>query len=450
MGDRVRPKTGVARLPRGEPSESRRRADRGLVWSVAVVVIVYLALVVTFSLRTPAWENDDEVGHTLYTEYLVEHHTLPPIAVASGDESHQAPLYYMLLAGYQTAVGIPAFHAELPPATSAGPGVVKRFEVRHDYTPGQHQQAVWLHALRVFSIGCGLVTVLAAYLTGWLLTGKTPAATAVSVTVAAWPKFIVISAAVTNSALVDAFCACALPCWLWWYRSRSPKAASVTGGVLGAAVLTQVTALPLAALLVAAMGAVAFRRRDWRSPLLTAACTAAISGWWFLRNTAVYGDPLATAATDRYLRAMFRLALIRPHPTLSLTIIRQMLPIAAHSTWYSAGWDQLLLPRPVDDVLSVLAGISVLAALRAQTAAHVVVGVGAVASVFAWLLIVRSTTHAQGRYLLTGITAWATLLVMGATRIASRRRWQLWAWPTIFLAVDGYLILTAVIPYGGL
>jgi len=418
---------------------------------VVVVSAVYLALAAAFTVRTPAWENDDELGHTLYTEYLVAHHTLPPIAVASGDESHQAPLYYVLLAGYQTALGISAFPAQLPPPASApAAGVVKQFEVHHDYTPAQRQQAVWVHALRWWSVGCGLLTVLAAYATGWLLSGRTSVAAATAMTVAAWPKFLVVSAAVTNSALVDALCACALPCWVRWQQTRSTGWAAVTGTVLGAAVLTQVTALPLTVLLLGAMAATALRRRDWRAPLLAGGCAVAVCGWWFIRNTVRYGDPLATAATSRYLHQMFRLALIRPHPTLSVTILRQTLPILAHSTWYSAGWDQLLLPRPVDDIVWVLAGVTVLAAVRSPVASHVTVLAGAAASVAAWLLIVRSTTHPQGRYLLTGVSAWAALLVAGSARFTRRRQWPLWIWPTLFLGLDGYLIATTLIPHGRL
>jgi hypothetical protein len=88
--------------------------------------------------------------------------------------------------------------------------------------------------------------------------------------------------------------------------------------------------------------------------------------------------------------------------------------------------------------------------------------------VAAWLLIVRQTTHGQGRYLLTGVTAWATVLVAGAGNLVRRRRavvgggawfggrvltggrWLIWLWPAAFLCLDGYVIATFLIPYGGL
>lgn len=441
-----------AAVPRGDHQpkvlRSWRSVRRGVVWSVLVVVIAYLALVVTFNLRTPAWENDDEAGHMVYTEYFVQHHMLPPIAEASGDESHQGPLYYVLLGEFQTTMGIPAFQPQLPPTAPHGPSVP--YELSHRYTPEQHQQAVWLHTLRFFSIFCGLLTVLAAYLTGWLLTRRTSVAAAMAATVAVWPKFLVISAAVTNSALVDAVCACALPCWVWWHRSRSPRVAAVTGGVLGAAVLTQVTALPLTALLLLSMLVAAIIRRDWLSPLLAFCGSTVVCGWWFIRNAVLYGDPLATMATDANMRATLPgLNVVRSPPSLSLAVIRHMIPYAEHSFWYSAGWDQLLLPRSVDDVLWIFAGVSILATLSAYRGLHLAFVAGVIASIVAWLLIIRSATHGQGRYLLTGVTAWATLLVTGITRIGPRRQWQPWVWPAVFLILDGYLILTTLIPYGG-
>ncbi len=436
---------------RPEVLRSWRSARRRVVWSVLVVFIAYLALVVTSSLRTPAWENDDELGHTIYAEYVVQHRVLPPIAVANGDESHQGPLYYVLLGGFQTALRIPAFQPQLPPAAAHRPGRGTPYLLSHDYTSEQHQQAVWLHSLRFFSVSCGLLTVLATYLTGWLLTRRTSVAAAMAATVATWPKFLVISAAVTNSALVDALCACALPCWLLWHRSRSPRLAAVTGLVLGAAVLTQVTALPLTALLLLSMLITAIGRRDWLSPLLASGCATAVCGWWFIRNAVLYGDPLATSTTNANMLAIFPgLHLIRSPPSLSPSVIRQILSVAEHSFWYSAGWDQLLLPRPVNDVLWVLAGLSILAALCMRRGLHLVSVAVVIASIVAWLLIIRSTTHGQGRYLLTGVTAWATLLVMGSTRIGPRRQWQPWVWPIVFLSLDGYVILSTLIPYGGL
>jgi hypothetical protein len=436
-----------------------------VVASLLVVVLGYLALVLVFSLRTPAWENDDELGHVQYVEHVVTTGRLPPIAVASGDESHQAPLYYLLVAAWQRVDGIPAFHPEpLPAAVGEG---VKHRELVHDYTVSERAQAGWVHRLRLVSIGCGLLTVLAAYATGWLLTGATSVAAAIAAAVAAWPKFLVVAAAVTNSSLAEALCACALPCWLRWHRTRSTGWAAATGVVLGAAVLTQVTALPLTVLLLAGIAAAGLSRLDRRSPIVATCGAAAVCGWWFVRNEIRYGDPLATRVTDQYLK-LIDYGLIRPRQTLSPAVVIQQLPTLEHNTWYSGGWDQLQLPGRLDAGLWIAATACLIAALGTRPGRHFVIVAGAATSVAAWLLIVRQTTHGQGRYLLTGVTAWATVLVAGAGNLVRRRRavvgggawfggrvlmggrWLIWLWPAVFLCLDGYVIATFLIPYGGL
>lgn len=48
--------------------------------SIAVLILVYLPLALTFSLVTRAWEADDELSHTQYTEYIVGHQALPHIS----------------------------------------------------------------------------------------------------------------------------------------------------------------------------------------------------------------------------------------------------------------------------------------------------------------------------------------------------------------------------------
>lgn len=464
---RARPPDGVLRAQRGDGALRAQRGDGALRarrpggalrarWttrvpaSLVLVVLGYLALSLVFSLRTPAWENNDEAAHVLYVEHLVAHGTLPPIGAANGNESHQAPLYYAVVAVWQRVDGIPAFVPQVPAAApGTGTGVRHRLFVDDD-TAVHRQQAGEVHRLRLVSVGCGLATVVAAYTTGWLLTGTTATATAIAATVAAWPKFLVVDAAVTNSSLVETLCAWALPCWLVWHRTRSPAWAVAVGGVLGAAVLTQVTALPLAGLLLALTAAVAAARRDLRSPLLAGAAAVAVCGWWFVRNAVRYGDVLATRVTDDYLRAISGgLGLIRPRPALSPAILAQQLPIVGHSTWWSGSWDQLQLPHAVDAVLWAAAAACAVAALATPPGRHAVVLLASAASVAAWLLIVRQTTHGQGRYLLTGITAWAVVLVAGSARLLPGRRHAVWLWPALLLAVDVFVVATELVPYGG-
>ncbi len=69
-------------------------------------------------MKTPAYESADEPGHVENIETLVGGHwyNLTPhcpltartiFSCENGNEAHQAPLYYLLLAGWQRAVGQP-------------------------------------------------------------------------------------------------------------------------------------------------------------------------------------------------------------------------------------------------------------------------------------------------------------------------------------------------------
>src|SRR5262249_39045254 len=94
-------------VPTQRPAATWHRS--GFVWVTVGVCVAYLGLAVAFSLLTPAWENNDEAQHVQYVEYVARHGSPPHIRLANGTESHQAPLYYYLAAGWQGLLGIGPF-----------------------------------------------------------------------------------------------------------------------------------------------------------------------------------------------------------------------------------------------------------------------------------------------------------------------------------------------------
>jgi hypothetical protein len=425
-------------------------------WSLKRVALaisaLYLVLALTFSLLTPAWENNDELDHVAYIEHVVADASPPRIALDNGIESHQPPLYYYLVAGWQVFLGIDRFTPDALPASPAAISAPSSFEgyaLIHAYTPAQHRHAVSVHLLRLMSIAIGLVAVLAAVATGWLLTERLAFAAALGATVAFWPKFLVVMSAVTNTALVVALCALAVPCVLIWERSRSLRWAAATGLVLGAAALTQETALPVAGLMLILLLVLA--GDDWRTPLVAIGCFVAVCGWWFVRNTVLYGDPLAAGETETYLSQFpGAFPLVRDPPSLSPSVLGSSLGTLSHSTWYDGGWNQLQLPHAVDWVVLGSALLCIGAALWSQLRERLLLATCALGSLIGWLLLIRSTPQAEGRYLLVAIVAWAALLVAGAVRLAPGRAAALWVWPTIMLALDGYVLAKWLVPYAQL
>jgi hypothetical protein len=421
----------------------------GLGWVTVGVCIAYLGLAVAFSLLTPAWENNDEAEHVQYVEYVARHGSPPHISLADGTESHQAPLYYYLAAGWQGLLGIGPFTPNTPRAS----GILNNFEngiyvYGHHYTSDQHQQAAWVHELRIVSIACGLATVLAAVATGWLLSGSLAFTGALGATVALWPKFIVVTAAVSNLALVIALCAWAVPCFLLWERHRSLGWAAATGILLGAGALAAETALPVAGLMLVLMIGLAWRRGDWRGPLLAIGCFAAVAGWWYVRNDVLYGDPLASAATRHYLaQDQAGVPFIRTPASLAPPVLSFGVRTLVHSVWYDAGWNQIQLPNVLDLILSALAVVAlVAAAVRVRLRGGLVLVLCALGSVIAWLALLATTNQGEGRYLLVAIIAWASLLIAGSERLL-RQTIALWLWPVLFVAVDAYVVLRWLVPY---
>lgn len=66
-----------------------------------IILGVHVILTIIYSLTTPLWESFDEPGHYSYARYIAVHHALPPLGVKLTplyDESHQPPLYYILVA----------------------------------------------------------------------------------------------------------------------------------------------------------------------------------------------------------------------------------------------------------------------------------------------------------------------------------------------------------------
>src|SRR5690242_15017925 len=66
------------------------------------IVIAHIALAVLFGVIVPPWEAHDETGHYAYVNHLVTARSLPDArsnAKVFLDQSHQPPLYYLLVAG---------------------------------------------------------------------------------------------------------------------------------------------------------------------------------------------------------------------------------------------------------------------------------------------------------------------------------------------------------------
>jgi len=436
----------------------------------------YLAAALPYSLLTRAWEPNDENAHATYVEYIVAHGSLPRIGLANGVESHQPPLYYLLVAAWQELLRIPAF----VPSTSGIPGAPPRtapgawLTFWHHYTRAQHQDAVYLHELRLMSVFIGLATVLLSYGCARLVLSRPLSAFAAGLTVALFPKLLVVDSALTDDGLVIALSVLGLFMFLLSEEARRQGDEArrrwlmlALGVSLGLAAITKFNSLPLAVLLLALATLPALRSRaKMLDSAIAGAGFLATSLWWFVRNETLYGQVLATKATEAYLKA-WAPALIVPVPWTDASRFARFVPSTLyHSVWYDGGANQWLLPNWMDNVLWAAAALSAVSAVGAVFGTRrdarlrptgalggLAVAGSIVAGIMAVLLIAQTTTQAEGRIAFVGLAGFAIVLVLG-TDVGRPRgrlgRAAVFTWPALFVGVNVYVLATYLIPLGGL
>ena len=451
--------------------------------SLAILIVAYLSLALTFSLLTRAWEANDEAAHTLYIELVLQDHSIPRISPANGIESSQPPAYYFVAAIWQRVLGIPTI--SLPPHLPIG-----------RYTSGEHRAAVYLHELRLLSVVFGLGTVLLTYGAAKILGAGELLALSVGLFVALLPKELVVSSVVTNDSMAIMLCSLALVCFLLAERARNegrskPRriSAIAMGLVLGVAVLTKYNSLPIAGILLIllfwpAVKAMFIPRcnsemsdNDPSSNLGTrvslfvdfiaaSAAFTVVSGWWFVRNYNQYGGVLASRAS-RVNVSVLTLGAYHAVNSYVLVLFR-IVPVSLfHSIWYDGGENQLQLPGFLNaflaafGCLSIVVGawalfsrgsrlLTLVAGLQSQALFGCILG-----GLIACILVAKSTAHVQGRLSYVGLSAFAVVAVAGPTwAVKQTKRHLAWlgmlTWPGVLLALDVYVLTHFVVPLGGL
>jgi 4-amino-4-deoxy-L-arabinose transferase-like glycosyltransferase len=334
------------------------------------------------------------------------------------------------------------------------------------YTDEQRIAVVALYKLRLLSTLFGLGTVLLTYATALCLTQRTDVAAAATGFVAFLPKFTVVSAAVSNDALVIMLCSLGLALALLYRRTGQSIARAATSFTLGlaggAALITKFNSLPVFCFLTASLlllPGFPFAERA-RNLGLALAGWAVTSGWWLAQNFSSGKGLLGQKGANRWLNEQLP-GLIGKVSWMEQERFVNFLPSQLfQSIWYIGGWNQFVLPFGVNLFFSMLAAICCFAALRAllqggtfirKRDPNILLLMGCCLMALAAIYIIaRSTTQAQGRVAYVGLSAFAVLAVLGAGdafSAASRGRMSLAMWPLLLLALNVYVFLGFVIPY---
>lgn len=347
------------------------------------------------------------------------------ITPESGLESHQAPLYYLLLAGYQKLARFPvAFpDGELGPIGDNQQHGNYLHDIPQD---GADQRR--LDFLRLPSILFGLLAICLTYVAAKRISRDpwTPAVSAALI--AGVPRFVFLSAVVNNDNLSDFLGGAVLAVTLGLLAAKPRTArgrllgAAGVGAILGLLALTKVTNLLIGpGLLLAVLLLASNHRERLRLAATFFAATLVISGWWFVQNQIRYGDPLAARASTAHLKAVFpplfefagpmeRIFVQIPQGIYgSLWYISGANQFAWHWLWYLPFW-----------LLAVLGIAGLLWRRRALPAAKgiiwvlSIVAIGALAIV--WVLGLETSTQ-QARVAFVGLPAMAILIALGYERI---------------------------------
>ncbi len=411
-------------------------------WPLAIILVLFVLLGITYSVVTPIFETSDELWHFPFVEHLANGGSLPvqhPDQLGPWrQEGSQPPLYYALGAlaiwPIDTSDMDPVRwlnpHADIGvPTADRNVNMVIHTEAERFPYSGT---VLAVHVVRWLSVLMGGLTVLLAYLLAQTIApGDRIMAWGAAAITAFNPMYLFITSSVNNDALVTMLCALALwmmarylveqPRWYQWV---------LLGIVLGLATLSKTSALGMLALAAITGIIVARWQRSWRT-LLIAACGIAVpfsvlTGWWFWRNWQLYGDPTGLNAFVAIVGAR------HPQPTLRQLVGEWQGFVM--SFWGLFGGVNVPAPDWVYAVLTPMGALGLLTSplhlyrLRAQARLDAST-LGQLALVALWPLIVLAslvrwslmTIASQGRLMFSAMTAISVLMAMGLSAIWPRK-----------------------------
>ena len=410
------------------------------ICALGAIILTFVALASFIAIRTPAYESADEPSHVQNIETMVggrwygmDSRCEALNRYCSGTEAHQAPLYYLVFAGWQRLVGVaarPAYHGQ---ARLPGP-----------------QQAAFLHHsnadrrfllwLRLPNVLLGALTVLVTFFAVRLVSSD-PWIPVVGASIVAFlPRFVFLSAFVTNDNLVDFLGAALVLVALRYARKPTGWRMAWVGFAFGLLVATKLSALPVGfVLLVLPLIVEGWKRR---AELLAIEIVSAFvtCGWYLIQNTVRYGDPLARAASVRYLIQVGGLGtFLTPYVVRNpLTLIFVHVPQRIFDTfWYQSGWGQFHWSWPPDLVFSSVLLLALAGLIgrhldrRALAILWTITGAGLLS---VWIVAFQTSTY-EGRYVFVGLAAIASLAALGLER---------WRLPVRFILPATGLVGTVV------
>jgi 4-amino-4-deoxy-L-arabinose transferase-like glycosyltransferase len=405
-----------------------------------LILVCFTLLAGVVLALTPPWEANDEPFHVQNVETLVSGHWYR-ISPSAGLESHQAPLYYMVLAAYQKLAKVRIRSLDEQFAATL-PFQQRPHFIHNAAQDGQDQR--FLDFLRFPSIVFGLATIVFTFIAARFVTKDRWTPVIAAAIVAFVPRFVFLSGVINNDNLSNALggaalaAALALVCATPVDARRRALAAAGIGLLAGTLVLTKLTAALVApGLLMAVIFSAADHREAFRNAVLFAAGAFAVCGWWLLQNQVRYGDPLAAAASRHNFKVLLPSIVQLASP---MTRIFDQIPSGLYkSFWYTSGWNQFVWHWFWYLPFWLLAAVGIAGLIRrsggipptSSKALWVCVAVAIGSLAIVWVLGLQTNTE-QGRTAFVGLPAIAILIALGYERLGWRIPWR-FALPVIGL-----------------
>ncbi|HEY53905.1 MAG TPA: hypothetical protein G4N94_10650 [Caldilineae bacterium] len=267
-----------------------------------LILLIYLALAVSYAVVEPLGEAPDETDHYAYIRHLGLNRSLPE--GPSITQGKHPPLYHGLAAAMTAWTGLDfEFLCSNPDAFPPGPDAPPNFFIHTTLESFPWQGgALAMHLARFLSIAFGAVTLWATWRTG---AEAFPEQAEIGLLAAAFlaglPAFLFISASINNDNAAGAFGALALLLCIRINRRGASFGRSLwLGLVLGLGLLSKVGTLALWPLVAMAMAGAFWPERDdgraWLrmvgNTILVWVIGVLVAAPWLLRNWRLYGDPL--------------------------------------------------------------------------------------------------------------------------------------------------------------
>jgi hypothetical protein len=411
-----------------------QRTRKQTFLALCAVIGIFVILGSVIAIKTPAYESSDEPGHARNIETLASGHwygmnskcrfslNKPLLLGCSGDEAHQAPLYYLVFAGWQRVVGLPnrvPYQGQEVDVSYLGLGPNRQGGFFSHHNPEDLRFLLWLRLPNVFM---GALTVLFAFFAVRLLSNDPWTPVVGASMVAFLPRFVFLSSFVTNDNLVTLLGAVLTFAALRYTRMPSRWRMATVGAVVGLLLITKLSALPIAVVLVILPFMVSGWKRRTEYLGIGLVSTIGVSGWYFIQNIVRYGDPLARAASARYLAQIGGLGTWPGLPykmTDPLSLIFVHVPVKIlNSFWYQSGWNQFRWSWPINLMFSLvlLGAVAGLIHRRVDRKAFVTLLAVAVSGFLSVWVVASQTSTYEARYALVGLAAIAALAALGVER----------------------------------